>query len=152
MKQELKLLPTGDVEEVNRSVKEGFGGLGSLVTGFGQNELSRSPLGLDPGAVSRVAHDNFHRVVFFRPDLLPVGFQGYGVQRRQRKVSATARKMELLKIGLLMEARINFESTPRFTVFFFSVRRTVVIYRNDFPRPTTTSFCCCPGPGCSNVG
>ena len=60
--------------------------------------------------------------------------------RRQRKVSATARKMELLKLGLLMEALINFESTFRFTVFFLSVRRRVVNYRNDFPRPTTTIF------------
>ena len=64
---------------------------------------------------------------------------------RQRKVSATARKMELLKLGLLMEAIINFESTFRFMVLFLSVRRTVVNYRSDFPRPTTTIFFfCCP--------
>ena len=62
------------------------------------------------------------------------------MRRRQRKVSATARKMELLKLGLLMEAIINFESTFRFMVFFLSVRRTMVNYRNDFPRPTTTIF------------
>ena len=62
------------------------------------------------------------------------------MRRQQRKVSATARKMELLKLGLLMKAIINFECTLRFTAFFLSVRRTVLIYRNDFRRPTTTSF------------
>ena len=56
-------LPTLDVQEVNRSTSGlkrvwGGGGVGVLVTGFGQNELSR------------VAHDNddnFHRVLSFDP-------------------------------------------------------------------------------------
>ena len=42
------------------------------------------------------------------------------MRRRQRKVSATALKMELLKLGLLMEAIINFECSLRFTGFFLS--------------------------------
>ena len=39
--------------------------------------------------------------------------------RRQRNVSATTR-MELLKLVLLLEAVIKFESTSRFTAFFLS--------------------------------
>ena len=71
MKQELKLLPTGDVEEVNRSLKEGFGGLGFWSPDSDRTNFCRSPLGLDPGAVSRVAHDNFHRVVSSDPIYCP---------------------------------------------------------------------------------
>ena len=42
------------------------------------------------------------------------------MRRRQRNVSATTR-MELLKLVLLLEAVIKFESTSRFTAFFLSV-------------------------------
>ena len=45
-----------------------------------------------------------------------------------------------LSSTVLVEARINFESSLRFTAFFLSVRRGMAIYRNDFPRPTTTRF------------
>lgn len=38
-------------------------------------------------------------------------------------MSATVQKMEPLKLGLLMEAVINFEITLRLTAFFLSVRR-----------------------------
>lgn len=38
-------------------------------------------------------------------------------------MSATVQKMDLLKLGLLMEAIINLETTLRLTAFFFSVRR-----------------------------
>ena len=67
MKQELKLLPTGDVEGVNRSLKDGFGGLGFCSQDLDKMNYRRSPLSLDPGAVSQVAHDNFHRVVSSDP-------------------------------------------------------------------------------------